>query len=238
MCGRYLLQRAPGALARHFETVNPTPNHPPSWNIAPTQVSLVVRRHPQSGERHLDALRWGLVPRWAKDATGAARMMNARGESVAEKPAFREAFAKRRCLVPMDGFYEWRAEGKAKQPYACALRSGEPMACAGLWEGWKQPDGEWLRTYSIITCAAAGRQALLHDRMPVILPREAWDDWLAGGDEAALTALLRPAEDALLAFWPVGPRVGRVAENDAALAARDPAVTAAPGLDDAPPHFS
>lgn len=237
MCGRYLLQRAPGALARHFETVNPTPNHPPSWNIAPTQLSLVVRRHPQSGERHLDALRWGLVPRWAKDATGAARMMNARGESVAEKPAFREAFAKRRCLVPMDGFYEWRSEGKAKQPYVCALRSGDPMACAGLWEGWKQPDGEWLRSYSIITCAAAGRQALVHDRMPVILPPAAWEEWLAGEDEAALTALLRPAEDALLAFWPVGPRVGRVAENDAALTVRDPAVTAAPGLDDAPSHF-
>lgn len=237
MCGRYLLQRAPGALARHFETVNPTPNHPPSWNIAPTQLSLVVRRHPQSGERHLDALRWGLVPRWAKDATGAARMMNARGESVAEKPAFREAFAKRRCLVPMDGFYEWRSEGKAKQPYVCALRSGDPMACAGLWEGWKQPDGEWLRSYSIITCAAAGRQALVHDRMPVILPPAAWEEWLAGEDEAALTALLRPAEDALLAFWPAGPRVGRVAENDAALTVRDPAVTAAPGLDDAPSHF-
>lgn len=237
MCGRYLLQRAPGALARHFETVNPTPNHPPSWNIAPTQTSLVVRRHPQSGERHLDALRWGLVPRWAKDATGAARMMNARAESVAEKPAFREAFAKRRCLVPMDGFYEWRTEGKAKQPYACALRSGEPMACAGLWEGWKQPDGEWLRSFSIVTCAAAGRQALVHDRMPVILPRAAWEVWLTGEDEAALTALLRPAEDALLAFWPVGPRVGRVAENDAALVARDPAVTAAPELDDAPPPF-
>jgi putative SOS response-associated peptidase YedK len=103
-----------------------------------------------------------------------------------------------------------------------------------LWEGWQQPDSEWLRTYSIVTCAAAGRQALLHDRMPVILPREAWDDWLAGDDPAAL---LKPAEDSLLAFWPVGPRVGRVAENDAALIERDPAVSAAPGLDDAPPEF-
>ena len=191
MCGRYFQARSSGDIARHFGTTNATPNLPPSFNKAPTQDGLVVRRHPGTGARHLDALRWGLVPRWAGDATGAARMMNARGESVASKPAFRDAFRRRRCLVPMDGFYEWRTEGKAKQPFACALRSGEPMACAGLWEGWKQPDGEWLRTYAIITCAAAGRQALLHHRMPVILPRDAWDQWLAGEDEAALLALLR-----------------------------------------------
>ncbi len=234
MCGRYFQARGSGDIARYFGTTNAVPNLVPSFNKAPTQDGLVVRRHPQSGALHLDVLRWGLVPRWAKDATGGARMMNARGETVAEKPAFRDAFAKRRCLVPMDGFYEWRTEGKSKQPFACALKSGEPMACAGLWEGWQQPDGEWLRTYSIVTCAAAGRQALLHDRMPVILPREAWDDWLAGDDPAAL---LKPAEDSLLAFWPVGPRVGRVAENDAALIERDPAVSAAPGLDDAPPEF-
>jgi putative SOS response-associated peptidase YedK len=160
MCGRYLLQRAPGALARYFETVNPTPNHPPSWNIAPTQVSLVVRRHPQSGERHLDALRWGLVPHWAKDAAGAARLMNARSEGIAAKPAFRDAFAGRRCLVPVDAFYEWRKQGAGKQAHAVALRSGAPMAMAGLWEGWKQPDGTWLRSYTIITTAANAKLAL------------------------------------------------------------------------------
>lgn len=235
MCGRYFQARSSGDIARYFGTTNATPNLLPSFNKAPTQEGLVVRRHPETGARHLDVLRWGLVPRWAKDATGAARMMNARGESVAEKPAFRDAFRKRRCLVPMDGFYEWRADGKGKQPFACALRSGEPMACAGLWEGWKQPDGEWLRTYTIVTCAAAGRQALLHERMPVILPREAWDEWLTGAEEAALLALLRPAEDALLAFWPVEPRVGRVAENDAGLIARDPLAVAPADLDDAPP---
>jgi putative SOS response-associated peptidase YedK len=232
MCGRYFQQRGAGDIARYFGTTNAVPNLVPSFNKAPTQEGLVVRRHPETGARHLDVLRWGLVPRWAKDATGGARMMNARGESVADKPAFRDAFAKRRCLVPMDGFYEWRSEGTAKQPFACALRSGEPMACAGLWEGWKQPDGDWLRTYSIITCAAAGRQALLHDRMPVILPRDRWDDWLAGGAPAAL---LKPAEDVLLAFWPVPARVGRVAENDAGLLARDPLAMAPAGLDDPPP---
>ncbi len=237
MCGRYFQARSSGDIARYFGTTNATPNLLPSFNKAPTQDGLVVRRHPESGQRHLDVLRWGLVPRWAKDVSGAARMMNARGESVAEKPAFRDAFHKRRCLVPMDGFYEWRGEGKAKQPFACALRSGEPMACAGLWEGWKQPDGVWLRTYSIVTCAAAGRQTLLHERMPVILPPEAWDPWLAGADEATLTGLLRPAEDALLAFWPVAARVGRVAENDEGLIVRDKLAVAPPELDDPPPDL-
>jgi putative SOS response-associated peptidase YedK len=237
MCGRYFQARSSGQIARHFGTTNAVPNLVPSFNKAPTQDGLVVRRHPATGARHLDALRWGLVPRWARDATGAARMMNARGESVADKPAFRDAFQRRRCLVPMDGFYEWRQDGKAKQPFACALRSGEPMACAGLWEGWQQPDGAWLRTYTIITCAAAGRQALLHDRMPVILPPAAWDAWLATDDEATLLALLTPAEDALLAFWPVAPRVGRVAEDDAGLIARDPMAVAPQGLDDPAPPF-
>lgn len=234
MCGRYFQARSTGDIARYFATVNAVPNLVPSFNRAPTQDGLAVRRHPETGALHLDVLRWGLVPRWAKDASGAARMMNARGESVAGKPAFREAFRKRRCLVPMDGFYEWRGEGKARQPFACALRSGEPMACAGLWEGWKQPDGEWLRTFTIITCASAGRQAMLHERMPVILPRTAWDPWLAGEDGAAL---LRPAEDPLLAFWPVATRVGRVAENDPGLLERDPLARPPPDLDDPPPRI-
>lgn len=220
-------------MARPFRITGGISNLPPSFNRAPTQEGLVVRQHPESGMRHLDALRWGLVPRWAKDASGGARMINARAEGVADKPAFRDAFAKRRCLVPMDGFYEWRTDGRAKQPFACAPRSGEPMVCAGLWEGWKHPDGEWLRSFTIVTCASAGRQALLHDRMPVILPRDAWDAWLAPTTTAPdLLALLRPAEDATLAFWPVSARVGRVAENDAGLLARDPLAVAPPELDD------
>ncbi|MBR0657569.1 SOS response-associated peptidase [Plastoroseomonas arctica] len=234
MCGRYLLQRAPGALQRYFQAVNPTPNHPPSWNIAPTQVSLVVRRHPQSGERHLDALRWGLVPRWAKDITGAARLMNARSEGIAQKPSFREAFADRRCLVPMDGFYEWRKQGAGKQAYAAALRSGEPMAMAGLWEGWKQPDGTWLRTYTIITTTANAKLSLVHERMPVILPPETWEEWLSG---AADEAVLRPYPAEGIAIWPVDNRVGRFAENDAALPAKIGAPDTPAELDDEPPNW-
>jgi putative SOS response-associated peptidase YedK len=235
MCGRFFLQRDPAGLARYFETSNPTPNHAASWNVAPTQESLVVRRHPE-GARHLDALRWGLVPAWAKDATGAARLINARSDGVADKPSFREAFRKRRCLVPMDGFYEWRTEAGAKQAFAVALSSGEPMAVAGLWEGWRRPDGEWLRSFTVITTEAAGRQAMIHPRMPAILPREDWAAWLdpASGREALL-ALLRPAPDERLAYWPIAARVGRVAENDAGLLARDPLALAPPGLDDPPP---
>lgn len=221
MCGRYILVRDPAGLATYFDTVAPTPNFAPSWNVAPTQEALVVRRHPQTGARHLDVLRWGLVPHWAKDPAGAARLINARSETILEKASFRDAFARRRCLVPMDGFYEWHAEGKVKRPFAVALRDGAPMAVAGLWEGWKQPDGSWLRSYTVITTASAGRQAVMHPRMPVILPHEAWACWL--GDvparEEELLSLMRPAEDSLLAFWPVDARVGRVAENDAGLLA-------------------
>ncbi|GGG28096.1 DUF159 family protein [Caldovatus sediminis] len=242
MCGRYFLPRGPAAIAAHFETVSPLPNFPATWNLAPTQDGLVVRRHPESGARHLDALRWGLVPRWAKDASVGARMINARAESLAERPAFRDAFRKRRCLVPADGFYEWPAGGAApKQPYAIALASGEPMALAGLWEGWRAPDGAILRSFAIVTTEANAKLAALHPRMPAILPREAWPLWLgedASEDEAALRALLRPCPEAWLAAWPVSTRVNRVAENDAGLLARDPGARPPPGLDDPPPGLA
>lgn len=242
MCGRYILQRDPAGLADYYKTAPPTPNFAASWNLAPTQEGMVVRRHPQTGARHLDVLRWGLVPHWAKDAAGAARLINARSETLLDKPSFREAFVKRRCLVPMDGFYEWHAEGKTKRPFAVALRDGAPMTVAGLWEGWKQPDGQWLRTYTVLTTASAGRQALMHPRMPVILPREAWGRWLgeAPAGQEELLGLLRPAEDSLLAFWPVEARVGRVSENDAGLLA--PAAQELPeglqGLQDQPPDWA
>lgn len=240
MCGRYLLQRTPAELAQFFATTNATPNHAPSWNIAVTQVSPVVRRHPESGERHLDALRWGLVPRWAADARDAAKLMNARAEGIADKPSFREAFRKRRCLVPMDAFYEWRkAEDGSKQAYAVALASGEPMAVAGLWEGWKQPDGAWLRSFTLITTEANEKQALVHARMPVLLPPEVWDAWL--GEEPAepedLQELLVPCPVEELLAWPVDNRVGKVAENDARLPRRDPTASPPPELDDAPPDW-
>lgn len=238
MCGRYVLQRDPAGLVRYFGAAPPVPNHPASWNMAPTQRGLVLRHNPLTGTRHLDVLRWGLVPHWSRDATVGARMINARGETLLEKPSFRDAFRKRRCLVPMDAFYEWAQDSTPKQPFAAALRNGAPMAAAGLWEGWKQPDGSWLKTYSIITCASAGRQARLHPRIPAILDPEDWPAWLGEGtaDDTALMALLRPLEDEKLAFWPVAARVGRVAENDAGLLAPIPA-EAWPEMQDAPPDW-
>lgn len=239
MCGRYFQLRVPAAVAAFFKVRTPLPNTPPSFNLAPTQDGLVLRRHPETGERHLDALRWGLVPRWSKDATGGARMINARAEGVAERPAFREAFARRRCIVPIDGFFEWQAQpgGKGKQPFAVAMRDGTPMALAGLWEGWRGPDGAVLRTYTVVTTAATPRLAALHERMPVILPPVAWSPWL--GEEPAtpeeLLGLLRPYPGEALRVWPVGPRVSKVSENDAGLLARDPLAVVPLELDDEPP---
>ncbi len=238
MCGRFFLQRDPAGLARYFGSANATPNHPASWNVAPTQTSLVLRRHPETGARHLDPLRWGLVPRWAKDTKDAAKLINARADTVAEKPSFRDAFLKRRCLVPMDGFYEWRKDEQgSRQAYAAALANGEPMAVAGLWEGWKSPEGEWLRTFAVITTDANEKQALVHPRMPAILPPETWDAWL--GEEPAepeeLLELLLPCPAEELAIWPVDNRVGKVAENDPKLLRRDSLATPPPELDDTPP---
>ena len=239
MCGRYFQQRGPAAVARYFETVNPVPNLFASWNRAPTQDALVVRRHPETGARHLDALRWGLVPRWAKDPSVGSRMINARGESLAEKPAFRDAYVKRRCIVTADGFYEWRTEGRAKQAFAVAMRDGAPMPLAGLWEGWRGPDGTILRSCTIVTTEATPRLRAVHERMPVILPPEAWPLWLgeAPGEPAAIQALIRPYPGEDLAVWPVDNRVGRVAENDRDLLRRDPLAVPPPELDDAPPDF-
>ncbi|WP_338663218.1 SOS response-associated peptidase [Pararoseomonas sp. SCSIO 73927] len=248
MCGRYFLQRDPAKLETYFEVpeTSARPNFAPNWNMAPTQDGVVLRRNPETGQRQMDLLRWGLVPRWAKDAKDGARLINARAEGVAEKPSFRDALAKRRCLVPADGFYEWLSPKEAgakgtrdpKQPFAVALASGEPMALAGIWEGWKDPEGHWLRTYSIITTEANPKQAPLHHRMPVILPREAWPAWL-GEREAPpeeLLGMLRPCPPEWLACWPVDRRANKVSENDAGLIVRDPSLPAPPGLDDPSPY--
>lgn len=234
MCGRYFLTRPPAALARLFRTLDPVPNHPARYNVAPTQASLVVRRNPDTGARHLDALRWGLVPLWAKDPAIGSRMINARSESLAEKPAFRDAYARRRCLVPIDGFYEW-AElpgQKRKQPYAVAMEGGAPMVLAGLWERWRAADGEILRTFTVVTCPATPRLLPLHDRMPVVLPPEAWALWL--GEEAGDPAtVLRPMDGAAFRVWPVATRVNSVREDDAGLLERDAAAAPLPGLGEA-----
>ena len=149
MCGRYASYLPPEAIARLFGTVNPLPDTVPTWNLAPGQDALVVRRHPETGARHLDLLRWGLVPHFTKDLAHARRPINARAESVATSGIFRGAFASRRCLVPAMAFYEWKRVTGGKQPYAVARADGQPMAFAGLWEGpelTKRPPGTHKRT--------------------------------------------------------------------------------------------
>ena len=224
MCGRFAAQLPPELLRRAFAAVGDIPNTPPSWNVAPTQAALVVRRHPETGERRLDALRWGLVPHFAKDLKGCKRPINARSESIANSGMFRSALGSRRCLVPADAFYEWRAVHDGKQPYAIARTDGAPLAFAGLWESWRDPAGEVLRSFTIATTTANADMAQLHERMPVILEPAAWPLWL--GEEAGdYTALLRPAAVGVVRLWPVSRAVNSVRNNGPELLApmTDPA---------------
>jgi putative SOS response-associated peptidase YedK len=147
-------------------------NYPARWNAAPSQELLVIRRNHQTGDVSLDPLRWGLIPYWCSDPKGGRKPINAKCETVRELPTFRDAYRRRRCLVPVDGFFEWKAikRQKAKQPYAIAMKDGAPFGIAGIWENWKEPaSGEWIRTFAIVTTDANELIADIHDRMPVIL---------------------------------------------------------------------
>ncbi|MDQ2802251.1 MAG: SOS response-associated peptidase [Pseudomonadota bacterium] len=169
MCGRFANDLPPELVARIFGTRNPLPNLAPNWNTAPSQDALVVRRHPDTGERSLDALQWGLLPSWTKDPAHAKRPINARSETVAQLPTFRGAFAKRRAIIPMRAFYEWRRrEGQPKQPFAIARADGSPLALAGLWEGFKSASGEVTRTFAILTTTANRPMRDLHDLIRTI----------------------------------------------------------------------
>lgn len=212
MCGRYASFLPAEALARIFGTANPLPNFAPSWNVAPTQDAAVVRRHPQTGHRHLDLLKWGLLPYWTKEPTRAQRPINARSETAPTSGMFRRALAQRRCLVPADAFYEWKAVEGGKQPYAVARQDGQPMALAGLWESFRWPDETVTRSFVIMTTMPNAEMAELHDRMPVILEEQDWSTWL-GEAEGDNVALLRPAPDGLLRTWPVDRRVGSPRNN-------------------------
>jgi putative SOS response-associated peptidase YedK len=223
MCGRFLNKLPAAEIARIFGTRNPLPNYPARFNIAPTDPVLAVRFNPKTTERTLDALRWGLVPHWANDLKLGSRMINARAESVATLPAFRDAFGDRRCIIPASGFYEWKKTGTAKQPYAI-VPEGDPLfAFAGLWENWRDKnagDGaEWIRTCTIITGEPNELVAPIHNRMPVILPREAWSAWL--GEEPAsadeLKALLRTFPAVRMRVYSVSSRVNSVKNDDAGL---------------------
>jgi putative SOS response-associated peptidase YedK len=211
MCGRYSSSRGPDVLAQYFDVEEPPEEVlAPSWNVAPTDpVYAVVQK---KDTRRLAVVHWGLVPSWSKDAKGGARMINARSESVKDKPAFRKAYASRRCLVPADGFYEWKPEGSSKQPYFLSDRERHPLAMAGLYEHWKSPEGEWLSTCAVITTSAPDEIGEIHDRTPLLVPREHWSWWL-DPEVADPGVLLIPGVPGVLDAWPVSRDVGNVRNN-------------------------
>jgi putative SOS response-associated peptidase YedK len=198
-----------------FHTENPTPNWEPTWNMAPTRDAPVVRLHPETRVRHLDLLRWGLVPNWAKDPKSVRQPINARAETAATSPMFRDALVRRRCLVPADVFYEWQATAEGKQPFAIARTDGQPMVFAGLWEGWRGADGTVMRTFTIVTTGANATLRPLHERMPVVLEAPDWPAWL-GETEIDPAPLLR-ASAAEFRVWRVGKAVNNVRNDSAAL---------------------
>lgn len=212
MCGRFVAATDAEGFARLLVVdERQTDDLGPRYNVAPSQPVYAAAEH--DGRRHLVALRWGLVPSWAKDPKIGNRLVNARSETAADKPSFRSSFRKRRCLIPADGFYEWqRREDGSKVPYLIHRADGAPMAFAGLWSVWRDPeapDAEPLRTCTILTTEANAFMAGMHDRMPVILEADAWDPWLDRdlADVERLRALLGPADDRLLTGHPVSTEV-------------------------------
>jgi putative SOS response-associated peptidase YedK len=225
MCGRYVIFSTPEAIRALFR-YGEQPNFPARYNIAPTQPIPIVRL--VEGKRSFALMRWGLLPSWVEEPKTFSLLINARGESVLDKPAFRNAMRRRRCLVPTDGFYEWQAgaAGGPKQPYFVRAKRGAdggapPLAFAGLWETWTGPNGEELDTAAIVTTEANRRLSPLHSRMPVFIAPEDFDLWLdcdrVPAEEAA--TLIKPADEGLLEAYPISPAVNRVANDSEALIA-------------------
>jgi putative SOS response-associated peptidase YedK len=205
MCGRFTLHIPPELIAEIFGTPLPV-DYRPRFNVAPSQIHPVVRWG--NDGREIAPMRWGLIPSWAQDQRLGFSMINARAETAAMKPAFRGSLHARRCLVLSDGFFEWRHEGKEKEPFYITLKGGGVMPYAGLWDQWRAPEGEILETYTVITCASNELVQKLHDRMPVILERKDYDTWLnpAFPPERAME-LLRPYPAGKMTLWKVGKLV-------------------------------
>lgn len=217
VCGRYRLSRRKQIIEEHFDSVSGEEDWNPRYNIAPTQPVPIIRQNPREPVRTISLVRWGLIPSWAKDMSGAARMINARSETAAKTPAFRDAMKSRRCLVPADGFYEWQRIGKAKQPYCFEIVDGTLFAFAGLWDRWKDPSGNWVKSCSILTTTPNSVTSEVHDRMPVILNPDGYDLWLdpCMTSTDAASDLLKPYDARLMRCYPVNPRVNNVANDDA-----------------------
>ena len=216
MCGRYVITGSIDDYVEHFAVdVVKTEALAPNYNVAPTDPVYAVAE--RKGERQLGVFRWGLIPHWAGSAKGAARFINARAETVQTKPAFRDSFRSKRCLVPADGFYEWeKLEDGRKLPHYFFSADRTPVAFAGLWAAWQDPaTGEWVRTCAIVTTDPNRQMRPIHDRMPALLPPQAWDEWLDRDNEdaAALMSLLGPPPEDALDEYAVSTLVNSVKNN-------------------------
>lgn len=221
MCGRYRLSRRKQIIEERFDVASDD-DWIPRYNIAPTQPVPVIRQHPKEPRRDMSLMRWGLIPSWSKGVSGAAMLINARSETAAIKPAFRDQLVSRRCLIPADGFYEWQRRGTQKQPFCFEVNDGELFAFAGLWDRWKDPTGQWVRSCSILTTTANPITSPVHDRMPVILDRANYDLWLDPGmtNVAEVVDLLKPYNADGMRRYPVSPRLNHVANDDATCSER------------------
>jgi putative SOS response-associated peptidase YedK len=218
MCGR-IIQSGFGAMKIQMGTPDDPRIWKPRYNGAPSQDLVVIRRHPKTGETQPDMLRWGLIPYWVKEANPKTKPINATAERVASAPMFKSAYAKRRCIVPVNGFFEWKAVkgAKTRQPYAIAMQDDSPFALAGIWENWQHPETkEWVRTFCIITTAANELVGQIHDRMPVIIAPESYERWLAN-IEPDPRDLLVPYPSADMKMWPISTRVNKPDHDDADL---------------------
>jgi putative SOS response-associated peptidase YedK len=215
VCGRFTLFEPDRVLAREFG-VSGFPPQSPRYNIAPSQPVAAVRAIPAGSGRELVLLRWGLIPSWAKDPGIGNRLINARAETAPEKPSFRNAFKRRRCLVPADGFYEWQRQERRKQPHYVRMRDGRLFAFAGLWDRWESPDGDVVETCTILTTAGNAVLAPIHDRMPVILPPGEYARWLDPSlqEPDSLASLLVPFPPEEMIAFPVSPRVNAPTLDD------------------------
>ena len=210
MCGRFTQERPASDLAEIFGAEPLVDDPGAHYNVAPTDEALVVVQREE--RRAVTAYRWGLIPHWATEPKVGSRMINARAETITASPAFRDAFARKRCIVPVESFYEWKRDGTIRQPYRIVRRDGTPLALAGLWSGWRDPATDTVRrTFSIVTTTPSEAVAALHDRMPVVLERETWDRWLdpRPADPGELLGLLAPSE-ADLEIYAVGRAVNDV----------------------------
>lgn len=210
MCGRFTLAIDPQELAQAFDLAEAPDEFPSRYNIAPTQPIAAILKHPDDPERHFQLLKWGLIPSWSKDPSIGNRLINARGETVSEKPSFRAAFKRRRCLIPTTGFYEWQKHQDGKQPFYIRLQSQQPFAFAGLWETWED-----ISTATIITTSANDQLEPIHNRMPVILNSEDYDTWLDpdNQDKAELQSLLKPFPAEAVEAYPVSTHVNKPAND-------------------------